>query len=264
MKRNIIIVAALAIAGLCSCQKEDLQTTKNIIDATVEAASDDASKTTLGEDFSLNWASGDQFGVFAKDNLNGGNPLAICSIEEGIGTKNGKFSISPEISVTTNNIAYYPLNNWTKPGTGYLQRGLSSYSLSETNPMPMFGNFKSANAVSFKPLYGVLKFVSKDGHQFSSIKLNFNAYNSKHSSKIYNAKTVKVYTDGSVEYSGSDASFSTDTGLLMVKPFTMSGDDSTRDVVSITVNYSDGTEAITYNVTGLNIECGHIKTLKVQ
>ena len=256
MKRNIIILAALAIVVLCSCQKEDLQTTKNIIDATVEAPSDDASKTTLGEDFSLNWASGDKFEVYHNGNLS--TRYAFCTLTGGEGTTKGKFSVSPDVTLTSAYIAYYPYINsskyWRRPSEGgKLQWTLDNYALSPSNPMPMFGKFTSDNAVSFKPLYSVLKFVSKSGRSITN--LNFNLA----SANFVNSKIVGVAPNGTISYSGNDASFNVASNMVLIKPFEVSGGQK----ITVTVTYSDSSTK-TYTITAFGIEVGHIKTFKVE
>ena len=259
MKRNIIIVAALAIAGLCSCQKEDLPTTKNIIDATVEAASDDASKTTVGEDFSLNWASGDKFEVYKNDNL--GSKAGVATLTGGEGTKNGKFEFSTEATLSNQYIAYYPYyseengKHWVRPTEGgKLSWTLNSYILDNTHPMPMFGTFTSANSVSFKPVYSVLRFVSKSGKEISKVKYDFRS-----AGGYKNNKTVYVDSNGNITYAtGGDDNFTLDSDMGLFKPFTVSGGQK----ITVTVTYSDSTSK-TYTIKDLGIQVGHIKTFKV-
>lgn len=256
MKRNIIIVAALAIVVLCSCQKEDLQTTKNIIDATVEAASVDVSKTTLGEDFSLNWASGDKFEVYKNDNLK--ERAGIATLISGEGTKNGKFEISPETTLSNQYIAYYPYissgKHWNRPSEGgKLQYTLDNYILSESNPMPMFGQFTSANAIPFKPLYSVLRFYSKSKKTINSVKFALNW------AGFSNSKNVSVAPNGNITYTGADGNFTVNSDICLFKPFTVSGVQK----ITVTVTYSDSSTK-SYTITDFGIQAGHIKTFIVE
>lgn len=258
MKRNIIIVAALAIAVLCSCQKEDFQTTKNIIDATVEAASDDASKTTLGEDFSLNWASGDKFEVYKNDNL--GSKAGVATLLSGVGTKNGKFEFSTETTLSNQYIAYYPYyseatgKHWTRlTEGGKLWYTIGNYTLSESNPMPMFGQFTSANAISFKPLYSVLRFVSKSKKTINSVNFLLTQ------AGFFNTKTVYVAPNGDITYStGGDSNFTVSSDICLFKPFTVSG----AQKITVTVTYSDSSKK-SYTIKDFGIQAGHIRTFKV-
>lgn len=259
MKRNIIIVAALAIAGLCSCQKEDFQTTKNIIDATVEAASDDASKTTLGEDFSLNWASGDKFEVYKNDNL--GSKAGVATLVSGVGTKNGKFEFSTETTLSNQYIAYYPYysetngKHWVRPTEGgKLSWTLNSYIFDNTHPMPMFGQFTSANSVSFKPVYSVLRFVSKSGKEVTSVFYDFRS-----AGGYLNNKTVYVDPSGNITYgTGGDSNFTVSSDMGLFKPFTVSGTQK----ITVTVTYFDHSTK-GYTIKDFGIEAGHIRTFIV-
>ncbi len=163
--RKSFIIAAVLVAALTSCQKEVQEISgagENVLRATREAFTDDATRALIDDNGAFTWTSGDQISVY-----DGKSKWAPYKTADG-GSSSATFSGSG----TPSGYAYYPFigtglkNN--APSYDEIKGELtvnlpSSYEweANQTN-VPMLATFDDASkGLTFKHLGGLVKFTFK-------------------------------------------------------------------------------------------------------
>ena len=186
--KNFITAVILTAFGFIGCQGEKLEGLNSLDNyyASVETFGTDT-KTSLGEENSVVWSTGDQIAIFAE----GSNGQAYEVLDSYVGKSSGEFSMLEGLTTKDNaavdgTIAVYPFNenlNITSAEDSYKITGITfpaeqrhtagSFS-DESFPMAAFAPEGSRN-LSFKNIGGILKLSLIGNYSVSKITLTGNS-----------------------------------------------------------------------------------------
>lgn len=291
MKKSFLFIAA--IAALCACSKEEVDLTPDfsniklapgeaMIVAHSTAASTSATKTALGDVDGTNqavvWSAGDQIKV------SDGTNYYTYDLASAAGSVDAAFSGSDKLSKDAGLFCAYSATSFGATTASFAcPTPQSESTISTSGSMAMIGkSTATAGEVSFKQVYGLIKFLIKDSNwgnqsraKLASLTIStdenyFTTVNYTFNGSDYSIAGTDGNGDLVFNFANEEIDNTTALECYMIVPANIDGLSTytakftfTYAVVNKKGQAVDNSNTTTTFTKTINIQPGHVKTVNV-